>query len=110
MTKGDRFKNMTEDMKARMIKYVEDNIEHKVYKDKHIDKIGLYSRCGTNKWTTIEVGECLDRQIAGPHDEEVAAIFETDGEYYVVCTPNHGMEKGRPYIFRDQEIYMVVEE
>ena len=78
--------------------------------DTKIDQIGLYTRCHSYKWVTIEEGKYLDKQITGPAKEEVLAIFKAKDGYYVVLTPNHGGTEGKPYIFREQEIYKIVEE
>ncbi len=95
--------------REKLIQIVEDSIGHKVL-DEKISKIGIYTRNHSYKSATIEVGESLDKNLAGCEDEKVIDIFKTEAEFYVVLTPNHGLEKGRPYIFRDQDIYKVEEE
>ncbi|GEM_PF-4341585 len=109
MAEGDLLKDMTGEQLEAIRKSAEEFTGHRIY-NKKIDKIGLYTRCHSYKWVTIEIGKYLDKQITGPSDEEVAAIFKTEGAYYVVCTPNHGVSQGEPFIFREQEIYKIVEE
>lgn len=95
--------------REKLMQMVEDSIGHKVL-DEKISKIGIYTRNRSYKSATIEVGESLDKSISGCENEKVIDIFKTEAEYYVVLTPNHGIEKGRPYLFRDQDIYKVEEE
>lgn len=109
MAEGDLLKKMTASDREELRRKTEERTGHEVL-DAHVDKIGLYTRVGSHKWTTIEEGKYLDEQIAGEAEEEVLAIFKTDARYYVVCTPNHGGDKNDPFIFRNQEIYMIEEE
>jgi hypothetical protein len=109
MAEGDILKTVTNEVVEGAKKRAEETTGHKLY-DKKIGKLGLFTRCHCHKFCTIEVGKYLDKRISGSSDEEVAAIFEAEGELYLVFTPSHGLEKGRPYIFRDQEIYSIEEE
>ncbi|MBF0217523.1 MAG: hypothetical protein HQL30_11080 [Candidatus Omnitrophica bacterium] len=109
MLEGELRKGMSlEDMEI-LKRRAETTTGHKVQRKK-VSKIGLYTRTGLNKWANIEEGKFLDPRISGVNNDEVAAIFKTEADYYVVCTENHGVSKGHPFIFRHQEIYMVVEE
>ncbi|MFQ5953031.1 MAG: hypothetical protein ACE5JK_06475 [Candidatus Omnitrophota bacterium] len=109
MAEGDLLKNITESSREELRKNAEKTTGHKLL-IKKIDEIGLYTRVHSYKFTTIEIGKYLDNRIAGCDNEEVGAIFESDSDSYVVCTANHGIEKGEPFIFRAQEIYEIVEE
>jgi len=109
MGEGDVLKTLTDNAIEAAKKRAEEVTGHEIY-NKKIDKLGIFSRCRSHKFCTIEVGKYLDKRIAGPHNEEVAAIFEAKGELYLVFTPNHGLEQGVPYVFRDQEIYSIEEE
>ena len=108
MAEGDILKTMTAETMEITKKRAEELTGHRPY-DKRIEKLGLFTRCHSHKFCTIEVGRYLDKRISGPSDEEVAAIFEAEGDLYLVCTPNHGIQQGSPYIFRDQEIYSIEE-
>jgi hypothetical protein len=109
MGEGDLFKSITGEEREELKKRAEEATGHKLL-DKTIDEIGLYTRANSYKFTTIEIGKYLDRRISGSDDEEVGAIFESDSDSYIVCTKNHGIENGEPFIFRAQEIYEIIEE
>lgn len=101
--------SMTKEELAKLKRDVEKAIGHSVL-DENISRIGLYTRKHSYKSATITVGENLDKKISGCESEKVIAIFKTEAEYYVVLTPHHGINEGRPYVFRDQDIYKVEEE
>jgi hypothetical protein len=109
MAEGDIFRELTPEARESIKRTIQDKTGFEVL-DTHIEKIGLYTKVGSRKWTTIEEGKYLDPQIAGDGDEEVLAIFKTAPSYYIVCTPNHGVNRNKPFIFRNQEIYMIEEE
>ena len=109
MPEGDLLKNISENDREKLRKKAEKSTGHNLLAKK-IDEIGLYTRVHSYKFTTIEIGKFLDKRISGCDDEEVGAIFESDSDSFVVCTKNHGIEKGEPFIFRAQEIYEIVEE
>ncbi len=109
MAEGDLLRSMTDEKREAVRKLAEERTGHTLLAKK-VDEIGLYTRTRSYKFCTIEVGKYLDERIAGSPGEEVGAIFESDADLHVVCTANHGIEKGDPFIFRDQEIYEIVEE
>lgn len=109
MSEGDLLKIITEEKREEVRKRAEQATGHKLF-PKKIDKIGLYTRTHYYLSSSLEIGRYMDKHISGCEDEEVGAIFESDSDSYVVCTTNHGVGKGEPYIFRDQEIYEIVEE
>lgn len=108
MAEGDLLREISDDLRDDIRKRAEEATGHKLF-GKKIDKIGLYTR-NLYKSGEVEIGKYLDKQISGIDAEEVGAIFESDSDSYVVCTTNHGIKQGEPYIFRDQEIYKIVEE
>ena len=109
MAEGDLLKTINDERREEIRKQAEGLTGHNVFGKKFL-KLGLFTRCHSYKFCTIEIGKYLDKRIAGSDDEEVGAIFEAGGDIYLVCTPNHGIEKGNPYIFRNQEVYSIVEE
>lgn len=55
----------------------------------------------------IEVGRtCSDLEQNGPR-EEIIAIFESTA--FLVCTPDHGVERGMPHFFSRQDVRRVFE-
>lgn len=109
MAEGDYRKNFGEEQLEKLKAKVEEAVGHKVL-DENITRIGLYTRRHSYKAGNIEVGKYVDKILSGCENEEVVAIFKTEAEFYVVCTPHHGVEEGKPYVFRDQDIYKVEEE
>ena len=109
MAEGDLLRAMDEGRRDEIRKLAETATGHRLL-PKKIDKIGLYTRLHMYRSSTIEIGKYLDKSISGCPDEEVGAIFESDSDSYIVCSANHGINKGEPLIFRDQEIYKIVEE
>jgi hypothetical protein len=109
MAEGDLLKSINDESRNEIRKRAEETAGHRLL-DKKIDEIGLYTRVHSYKFTTIEIGKYLDKRIAGCDEEEVGAIFESDSDSYIVCTDNHGITKGEPFIFRAQEIYEIIEE
>jgi hypothetical protein len=109
MGEGDLLKGMTDQKREEIRKVAEEKTGHKLLQKK-VDEIGLYTRSGSYKFCTIEIGKYLDERIAGTANEEVGAIFESDADLHVVCTDKHGINGGEPFIFRDQEIYEIQEE
>jgi len=109
MAEGDLLRSIDGSRREDLRKLAEESTGHKLL-PKKIDKIGLYTRLHMYRSSTIEIGKYLDKKISGCENEEVGAIFESDSDSYIVCSTNHGIEKGDPFIFRDQEIYKIVEE
>lgn len=109
MAEGDLLKTINAEKREKIRKRAEKSTGHRLLKKK-VDEIGLYTRTRLYRFCAIEIGKYLDERIAGCPDEEVGAIFESDADSHIVCTANHGVNKGEPFIFRDQEIYEIVEE
>ena len=109
MSEGDLLRSLDDSGREELRKFAEQATGHRLL-DKKIEKIGLYTRLHMYRSSTIEIGKFLDKSISGCENEEVGAIFESDSDSYIVCSTNHGISKGDPFIFRDQEIYKIVEE
>jgi hypothetical protein len=109
MAEGDLLRSIDAARREALRGLAEEATGHRLL-PKKIDKIGLYTRLHMYRSSTIEIGKYLDKNISGCENEEVGAIFESDSDSYIVCSANHGISKGEPLIFRDQEIYKIVEE
>src|SRR6056297_166196 len=109
MTEGELLRDMPEEEKKEIKQYIEKTTGHKI-RDEKIDEIGIYSKSHSYQSISIELGKVLDEKIAENAREEVVAILEAEGGFYLVCTPGHGYKEGEPYIFRDQDVYRIEEE
>lgn len=83
-----------------------EKLYHERVLDRRIEAIRVNSGYRWQPALHIEVGKhCAHLTPDGP-PEKIVAIFESRS--YLVCTPDHGVERGSPHIFTRVDVKEVV--
>ena len=102
----DRFQPPDDSILDEIRQYLEKLIGARVLKRK-IKTLGVRSKYRWQPDMKIEIGKYYSKLEPNSPKELVLAIFESS--VFCVCTAERGMNKGMPYLFNKEDVYLVEE-